>query len=82
MPEILEMGKVSARGQIAIPVDIRNGMDLVEGSKVIFLLEQDTLIIKKVTGQTWDQITKPLRKSSKKIKEDEVNDLIHRIRKK
>ena len=46
MTEILEMGKISSRGQIAIPADIRNQMHLEEGSKVIFFLEDDTLLIK------------------------------------
>ena len=82
MAELLEMGKVSARGQIAIPIEIREEMGLVEGSKVIFLLEDDTLVVKKVTSQTWEQITKPLKDSKKKIKESEVNELIHSVRKK
>lgn len=81
MTEILEMGKISARGQIAIPVDIRNEMGLEEGTKVLFFLEEDTLLIKKVSTQTWEQITKPLRQAKKKIKEEEVNELIHSIRK-
>ncbi|MBI5227725.1 AbrB/MazE/SpoVT family DNA-binding domain-containing protein [Candidatus Micrarchaeota archaeon] len=81
MSEVLEMGKVSARGQIAIPVQIRKEMGLEEGSKVIFFLEEDTLLIKRVNSQTWAQITAPLRSQKKKIKEEDVNDLIHRMRK-
>ena len=79
--EILEMGKVSARGQIAIPVEIRKEMELEEGSKVIFLLEDDTLLIKKVSLGTWERLTEPFRKVKKKIGEDEVAGLIHRARK-
>ena len=81
MSEVLEMGKISARGQIAIPVEIRKEMGLEEGSKVLFFLEEDTLLIKKVSAQTWEHITKPLRAAKKKIKQEEVNELIHRIRK-
>ncbi len=81
MSEILEMGRVSARGQIAIPVDIRREMGLEDGSKVLFFLEEDTLLIKKVNAQTWEQITNPLRQQKKKIKEEEVDDLIHKMRK-
>jgi len=76
------MGTVSARGQIAIPVDIRKEMGLEEGAKVLFFLEEDTLLIKKVSAQTWKEITQPLREAKKKIKEEEVDALVHRMRKK
>jgi len=78
--ELVEMGKVSSRGQIAIPIEIRNEMGLEEGSKVLFLLEDDVLLIKKVTSQTWDQVTAPLRAQKKKIREENVGELIHRMR--
>ena len=81
MNELVEMGKVSSRGQIAIPIEIRNEMGLEEGSKVLFLLEDDVLLIKKVTSQTWDQVTAPLRAQKKKIREENVSELIHRMRK-
>lgn len=81
MSEMLEMGKVSSRGQIAIPADIRKEMGLEEGSKVLFFLEDDTLLIKKVSAQTWEQITKPLKQEKKKIKQSEVDRLIHEMRK-
>lgn len=80
MTEVFEMGKVSSRGQIAIPVGIRKEMGLEEGSKVMFFLEEDTLLIKKVSAQTWEQITKPLRQLKKKISQENVNDLVHRMR--
>ena len=45
------------------------------------MLDGDTLIIKKVMNKkTWAEITKPLREAKKKIREDEVVDLIHRMR--
>jgi len=81
LTEVFEMGKVSSRGQIAIPVDIRKEMGLEEGSKVLFLLEDDVLLIKKVSSQTWEQITAPLRKQRKRIMQENVDALIHRMRK-
>ena len=82
MSEVVEMGKVSSRGQIVLPIDIRQEMGLEEGAKVLFLLEDDVLLIKKVTSQTWEQITAPLRKHKKKVKQENVTELIHRMRKK
>ena len=82
MNEIIEMGTVSSRGQICIPNDIREDMGLSEGSRVLFVLQDDSLIVKKVNIETFAQITKPLKQEAKKkIKEEEVNDLIHKLRK-
>ena len=81
MTEKIEMGTVSSRGQICIPNDIRKDMGLEEGSKVLFVLADDSLLIKKVNMKTFAEITKPLKEAQKKIKESEVVDLIHKIRK-
>ena len=81
MTRIIELGTISSRGQIAIPSKIRAELELSEGERVLFVLDGDTLIIKKVTTKkTWEEITRPLREAKKKIREDEVVDLIHKIR--
>ncbi len=82
MGTLIEMGKISSRGQIAIPSDIRSQLGLDEGSKVLFFSDNDTLLIKKVNEQSFAELTRPLRETKKKIKESEVPDLIHRLRKK
>ncbi|MBN1386002.1 AbrB/MazE/SpoVT family DNA-binding domain-containing protein [Candidatus Woesearchaeota archaeon] len=78
---MIDIGKVSSRGQIAIPSEIRQRLDLKEGNKILFILDEDTLIMKKVTSETFSALTKPLRKKTKKIKEGQVNRLIHNLRK-
>lgn len=82
MNETIKMGTVSSRGQIAIPLKIRKEMGLKEGSNVMFFFNGDSLVIKNVDKLSWEEITRPLREAPKKIKEDEVVDLIHRLRKK
>ena len=81
--EIIEMGKISSRGQIAIPADIRDRLGLREGEKVLFLTEGETLIMKKVVPKTFAEITKPLKEAAKKsgLKEKEVQRAIKRFRK-
>ena len=83
MPELIEMGTVSSRGQICIPNDIRESMGLKEGNKVLFMLSDGSLIVKKVNTQTFAEITKPLKEAAKKsgMKESDVVDMIHRFRK-
>ena len=83
MEEVIELGKISARGQIAIPAEIRREMDLKEGQKVLFVLEDGTLTIKKVSSQSFAQITKPLKEVAKKagLQEKDVPEMLQRFRK-
>ncbi len=82
MAETIEIGTVSARGQVAIPAEIREKMHLKEGEKVLFVLEGDAVLMKKVSSLSWEEITRPLREAKKKIKESEVPALVHQLRKK
>ncbi len=81
MAEAIDIGTISARGQIAIPAAIREKMHLKEGEKVLFFLEGDSLLIKKVEDLSWAEITKPLREAKKKLKEEDVPELVHNLRK-
>ena len=83
METIVEMGKISSRGQIAIPLDIREQLGLDDGARVIFFTEEDTLLIKKITPQTFAQITKPFKEAAKKagLKESDVPGIVERARK-
>ncbi|MBS3135962.1 AbrB/MazE/SpoVT family DNA-binding domain-containing protein [Candidatus Woesearchaeota archaeon] len=80
MGTMIEMGKISSRGQVAIPTGIRNHLGLNEGSKVLFFTDDNSLVIKKITEQTFADITKPPREAKKKIKEKDVPGMIHRLR--
>ena len=82
--EAIEIGTVSARGQVAIPIEIRERLHLKDGEKVLFVLEGDSLLMKKVSSLSWDKITKPLRTVAKKagFKESEVPDVVRRVRRK
>lgn len=82
MEEMVEIGKISARGQVAIPAEIRERMHLKEGQKVLFFLAGDSLLMKRVENLSWDEVTRPLRRAAKKIKEEDVPKLVHRVRRK
>jgi len=83
MAEAIDMGTVSARGQIAIPSEIREKMHLRDGERVLFVLEGDSLLMKKVESLSWEEITRPLRDAAKKsgLKESDVVDIVHKVRK-
>ena len=82
MEELIEIGKISSRGQISIPSEIREKMGLEEGMKVLFVLENDTLLIKRITQRSFAEITKPLKEAAKKsgMKEEDVTKIVHRFR--
>lgn len=82
MTDKIEIATVSSRGQICIPNDIREEMGIKEGSKVLFALTGDSLIMKRVNMETFVEITRPLKEAMKKsdLKESDVNDIIHRFR--
>ena len=83
MDDIIEIGTVSSRGQVCIPNNIRDSMGLEDGSKVLFLLTNDSLVMKRVTSQTFEELTRPLKEEMKKsrMKESDVVDIVHRFRK-
>jgi antitoxin component of MazEF toxin-antitoxin module len=59
---------------------MRKMLGLEEGSKVLFLVENDTLLMKKVTAFSFAELTKPLREAQKNITEEDVVDLVHKVR--
>lgn len=84
MAKVIEIGTISSRGQIAIPSSIRAELELREGEKVMFILEGDTLIVRKVmTPKTWNELTKPIREAVKKtnLKESDIPEMVKRFRK-
>jgi len=83
MAKIIEIGTVSSRGQICIPNKIREDMGLKEGSKLLFVLNDSSLLIKRVNMQTFEEITRPLKEEAKKsgLKESDVVGIVHRFRK-
>ncbi len=83
METIIEMGRISSRGQIVIPADIRLQLGLEEGTKVMFFAEEDTLLMKKVTEQSFAQLTRPLKLAAKQagMNEKDVPEILHKFRK-
>ncbi|MFH0869631.1 MAG: AbrB/MazE/SpoVT family DNA-binding domain-containing protein [archaeon] len=82
--EIIELGTVSSRGQIAIPSSIREELGLEEGTKILFMVKDNAVMMKKVIPETFEDITRPLKEAARKagLKESDVVAMIHRMRKK
>ena len=77
----VSVGTISARGQVALPAGMREKMRLEEGEKVIFLFEDDSIVIKRASSLPWGELTRPLRRAKKNVREAQVNQLVHVLRK-
>ena len=86
----VELTKMSTRGQIVIPQDIRTEMQLKAGEAFAIARTGDTLVLKRVTAPSKEELLAELKamvtegsKHVKKlgIKEKDVNAIIHRRRK-
>ncbi len=80
---------MSSKGQIVIPQDIREEMDLKEGETFAVIASRDTLLFKKIEKPSkekilrdWERITAQGRKEVKRlgIKQRDVQKLIHKGR--
>ena len=67
--EKLEITSMSSRGQVVIPLDIREQLGLKEGEKFIVVGEDDTVILKKVTMPSFKNFNKLLQKTQQFAKE-------------
>jgi len=66
---MVEITRVSTKGQIVIPQKIRDKMDLEEGNILTIIEGEDSIILKKLETpniKSWEEATKPFRIASKK----------------
>lgn len=70
------IGSVTTKGQVTIPKEIRDSLDLREGDRVVFVIEDGQATIRKVTKKRLSEILR----SQKSWKEDST-ELQKRLRK-
>jgi len=87
---VIETIRMSSKGQIVIPQDIRNEIKASEGTIFAVVASRDSVILKKITTPSKDEIIKELekiamggRKRAEKlgIREENIPGLLHRMRK-
>ena len=85
----VELTKMSSRGQIVIPQEIRKEMHLKEGEAFAVIGSEDTLLLKRIKTPSREEILAKMKrlvkegeKTAKKlgIREKDVPKLIHRAR--
>ena len=68
----LEITSMSSRGQVVIPLDIREQLGLKEGEKFVVVGENDTVILKKITMPSFKNFDKLIRKTQQFTKDKGV----------
>ncbi len=66
---MINVTKISSKGQIVIPAEIREKMNLEEGNLLIISDNNDSICMKKIELpkiKSWKEITKPFREAAKK----------------
>lgn len=77
--------RLSSKGQVVIPGDIRKKLNLKEGTRFIVLGEKDTMILKKIAPPSMKEFDRLLKKARKAAKEaglrpPDINALIQEAR--
>ena len=69
--------KVTDKGQISLPIQIREALNIEQGDELIITRDEKAIIIKKIRKQDFSDLLKHSEKVAKKLwdnKEDEVWD--------
>ncbi len=86
----IETTKMSSKGQIVIPQDVREEINAREGTIFMVLNTKDTIILKKIETPSRGELIKDLREIAKEgkkraerlgIKEKDIPVLVHNLRK-
>jgi antitoxin PrlF len=78
---MVNITKISSKGQIVLPIEIRNKLGLKEGNLLIVSDSGDSICMRKIDLpkiKTWEEATKPFRESAKKsnFSIEDLNNLI------
>lgn len=80
----MELAKVTSKGQITIPLEIRKMLNLKEGSKVLFFKKGDEVVIKNSAMLALEEVQEAFEGEAERlglISEDDVVELVKKHRK-
>ena len=86
----VETIRMSSKGQVVIPQDIREELGMDEGTIFAVVGSKGTIVLKKIQTPSKDVLIKELENIAKEgrkradklgIKEEDISDLVHKLRK-
>ena len=74
--------KISSKGQVVIPANVRKAANLKKGEKILAIAIDDTVVLKKVVDKSFEETLKPLWTKVKQmgLSEEDINALIEEAR--
>ena len=82
--DFMEVAKVTSKGQITIPIDIRRKLGIKEGSKVLFIEDAGRIYIANSSMEALREAQEAFRGEAERVdlqSEKDVVDMIKEIRK-
>ena len=81
----LSTTKMSSKGQVVIPEDIRNRLKLAAGSRFVVVGKDDVIILKSIKPPSMNEfnvLIKEARRKAKKVnlKRSEISDAVSQVR--
>jgi AbrB family looped-hinge helix DNA binding protein len=72
----MDMARVSSKGQITIPADVRRKLGIREGDKVIFSEQDGNIVIFNSNRTAWDDLQKTFRGEAARVDWHSEEDVI------
>ena len=82
MPVVLESAKVMSKGQVTIPKDIREKMRINEGDQVVFVYDNEKVIMMNAAIYAMKLMQEVMNGEAEKqgISEEDVSKMIREVR--
>jgi antitoxin PrlF len=79
---MIETTSMSSRGQVVIPVEIREKLGLHEGSKFVVLATEDSVVLKRMDEPSLEEAIREVRKAFAKagITQQDIHRAIKEVR--
>ncbi len=80
----MELARISSKGQITIPIEVRKKLNLKEGDKVLFIEEDGKVVIANASYVAFKEMQQAMQGEAEKqeiTSEEDVNKLIKGVRK-
>ncbi|MEM3551279.1 MAG: AbrB/MazE/SpoVT family DNA-binding domain-containing protein [Candidatus Bathyarchaeia archaeon] len=74
--------KVSSKGQIVIPANVRKAASLKKGEKILAIAIDDTVILKKILDKSFEEAMKPVWSKVRQLglSEEDISAFIEEAR--
>jgi AbrB family looped-hinge helix DNA binding protein len=74
--------KVSSKGQVVIPANVRKAAGLKKGQKILAIAIDDTVVLKKIVDKSFEETMKPVWNRVRRmgLTEEDINALIDEAR--